>query len=87
MPLIHGFQKPNPELQGIIQRPRRSDKLPFELKCLVLERLEEESGSLTYTLDVLRELQESISDELNIVEYKTGLKNWVLRRLLYQLKV
>ncbi|KAJ5745660.1 hypothetical protein N7520_010842 [Penicillium odoratum] len=84
--LIHAFQKPNPEIQSLMQRRRQSDTLPLDLKRLVLKRLTE-SGSLDYTPDVLRELQNIIADELDLVEFKTGLKNWVLRRLLYQLKV
>jgi uncharacterized small protein (DUF1192 family) len=84
--LIHALTQGDAEIESVLEQRKRIGQLTYELKCLVLDRLRLK-GSLDYTLSILRELQESLGRELERLEAATQQKNWVLRLLLFRLKV
>ena len=56
------------------------------LKSLVLEHLEV-SGSLEYTRQTLRRLQEQVQAQIGKLEMVSGCENWVLKLLMQKLGI
>jgi hypothetical protein len=52
----------------------------------VLEQLDR-AGSMAYTRDTLKKLQEQFHDDLEKIEDATGRENWILRALLQKLEL
>jgi uncharacterized small protein (DUF1192 family) len=84
--LIHALTQGDAEIESVLEQRKRIGQLTYDLKRLVLDRLRLK-GSLDYTLSILRELQERLGRELERLEAATQQKNWVLRLLLFRLKV
>lgn len=86
MLLIHSLQKGDPLIQHILQQRKISGSLTPEMKQIVLDQLKA-NGSMDYTLSVLKELFKLIKEELEDLERETRTKNWILWRVLDQLKI
>ncbi|KAJ5090177.1 hypothetical protein N7532_008861 [Penicillium argentinense] len=84
--LIHSLQKGDHIIPTILQQRKISGHLTKEMKLLVLERLTA-NGSFDYTLAIMEELFELIKGELEALERETQTKNWILWRVLRQLRV
>jgi len=84
--LIHSLQKGDPLIQHILQQRKISGSLTPEMKQIVLDQLKA-NGSMDYTLSVLKELFKLIKEELEDLERETRTKNWILWRVLDQLKI
>jgi geranylgeranyl pyrophosphate synthase len=90
LPIIHALkfqdERGLTELLSIFQSRKQTNSMSPDLKKLVIKRLEE-AGSLDYTKGMLDGLHEELKQELSEVEEKAGGKNWILRLMLYRLKV
>lgn len=73
-------------LRNILTQRRLSGGSTLEHKALVLELLAA-AGSLPYTLDALRLLQDQMDMELEAVEAETGRENFELRAVIEMVKV
>lgn len=74
------------ELRSILGARKHTNSMPPDVKKFVIKRLEE-AGSLKYTKEMLDELYKELKQELGIVEESTKTKNWILRLILYRLKI
>lgn len=86
MLLIHSLQKGDHVIPAILQQRKMTGSLTKEMKLLVLERLRV-NGSFDYTLRIMEDLFALIQVGLEALEQETKTKNWILRRVLYQLRV
>ncbi len=90
MPLIHALQMlPEGErrvLQNVLTQRRVNGKSTPEHKQLILDTLES-AGSLEYTLDAVRLLQDEVSRELDAVEADTGVRNSRLRTVIEVIRI
>ena len=86
MLLIHSLQKGDHVIPAILQQRKITGSLTKEMKLLVLERLRV-NGSFDYTLRIMEDLFALIQVGLEALEQETKTKNWILRRVLYQLRV
>ena len=84
--LIHSLQKGDHVIPAILQQRKITGSLTKEMKLLVLERLRV-NGSFDYTLRIMEDLFALIQVGLEALERETKTKNWILRRVLYQLRV
>lgn len=57
-----------------------------EAKELFLQHLTE-LGSMEYTSKLLEDLRRQIDEEMARLESMTGRENWILRLLMYKLKI
>lgn len=89
LPLLHALQQDEDsgslELYSILQSARRERVSP-EMKQLVKEKLEA-AGSLDFTRMAIRELYLKMEDEQGKMEEVAGIKNWILRLLMLQLRI
>ena len=86
MLLIHSLQKGDHVIPAILQQRKMTGSLTKEMKLLVLERLRV-NGSFDYTLRIMEDLFALIQVGLEALERETKTKNWILRRVLHQLRV
>lgn len=90
LPIIHALntltEGKNIVLRNILTQRRINGSLTLEHKVLVLELLAE-AGSLPYTLDALRLLQNQVDVELDLIEAETGMENFELRAVIEMVKV
>jgi geranylgeranyl pyrophosphate synthase len=90
LPIIHALnaltEGKSIVLRNILTQRRISGSLTLKHKVLVLELLAE-AGSLPYTLDALRLLQNQVDVEMDQVEADTAIENYELRALFEMIKV
>ena len=89
-PLIHALNtedmSESVQLEALLHSRRENGCLSREAKELVLEYLRE-AGSMEYTRRVLEDLRRQIDEEMARLERITGGENWILRLLMFKLKV
>ena len=90
LPIIHALkfqdERGRTELLSIFRTRKETNSMSPDAKKFVIKRLEE-AGSLEYTKGMLDGLHEELKQELGAAEEKAGAKNWILRLMLYRLKV
>lgn len=91
-PIIHALEKEvekgDEELLSILRsRKWNQGILSPETKKLAVKKIQD-MGSFTYAKGVLYELHEEMEQELGILEKMAGMEeNWILRLMLFRLKV
>lgn len=89
LPLIHTLQAEEEaggvELASILKSARRG-RVSADTKRLIREKLEQ-AGSLDFTRATTVALYSETKDELMRVEEATGVKNWILKLLIFQLRI
>ena len=73
-------------LRNVLTQRLVTGGLTLEHKTLVLDLLAV-AGSLPYTLEALRLLQDQVDMEVELVEAKTGVENFELRAVIEMVKV
>jgi hypothetical protein len=69
------------EARSMLQERRCKGSMAFETKQIMLEMMKE-SGSLAYTLDILKKLETLLDVEIEKLEEVMGSQNFVLRLLV-----
>lgn len=87
-PLIHALRSnpDNTELNELLHERRMKGYMPREAKEIILEHMRR-AGSMKYTEAVLEDLHESIEKGVAGLEEQFHKPNWVLRLLIFKLKV
>ena len=85
LPIIHAMREPDTELHNAMLERLQPGGISFKSKQWVLDRLTEK-GAMEYTSKQIDLLYEAINDSLAGLEEKTGSINWILRRILEQLR-
>ena len=74
------------ELEALLHSRRDNGGVSREAKELFLQHLTE-LGSMEYTSKLLEDLRRQIDEEMARLESMTGRENWILRLLMYKLKI
>lgn len=90
LPVIHAINKQkeqgSTELLSMLQSCHATGHMGIETKKQFLGRLKE-LGSLEHTKEVIDGLYNEILNTLCELEGRIGVKNWILRLLLFRLKL
>jgi hypothetical protein len=73
-------------LKSLLESRKQKKFMSPEEKTLVVKQLEA-NGSLAYTLETIKSLQQALWTCLHDLEVQTQTPNWLLRILLYKLAV
>jgi hypothetical protein len=73
-------------LKSLLESRKQKKFMSPEEKTLVVKQLEA-NGSLAYTLEIIKSLQQALWKCLHDLEVQTQTPNWLLRILLYKLAV
>ena len=73
-------------LKSLLESRKQKKFMSPEEKTLVVKQLEA-NGSLAYTLETIKSLQQALWTCLHDLEVQTGTPNWLLRILWYKLAV
>jgi hypothetical protein len=92
MPIIHALA--HQEKQGTtrllstlqMHKQSKSQTMSTDMKKLIIDDINK-AGSLEFAKGVLGGLYEDVLNELEVVEKRAGIENWILKLLLYRLKI
>ena len=73
-------------LLSIFQQRKFGGELLPETRKLVLDDIKA-AGALSYTHELIEQLQEEVEKEQKALDERTGVKNWILRLIQQRLQV